>query len=156
MRSANPPLSVSSFPGGMWIGSHCSGASPRCERSRAALRHSASPVQSRSLFQWSSASLTCRAATRERAAALDCFEPSRKDPKCLLAAVAGSRAPPVRFVRLSLIPDCHSLLRSARPPQTISAAFQIERIVPILPYPCGRKGHSGSLVLCGQSTGLLH
>ena len=66
------------------MGVHCSKASPRSSRSRlrspAALILSASPVQSRGLSQSSSASLSCRAITRARAAARDCSDPSGKSP----------------------------------------------------------------------------
>ena len=81
-------------------------------------------------------------ANSDRAAALDCGERSGKHPKPIPAAVAGKDGRPVRSVRVSVIRDCHPLLRSRWPPQTTSEAFRSLRIVqaPLCSY--GQKGHS--------------
>ena len=156
MRAASHPLTVFSLPGGMKMGVHGSKASALSSRwrlrSRAASSASAIPVQSRGLSKSSSASLSWRAATRARAAALDCGEHSGKHPNPHPAAVAGKDGRPVRSVRVSVIWDCHPLLRPRVPPQTTSEAFRSVHILQAPPCSCGQKDHSGSLALCGQST----
>ena len=85
------------------MGFHSSRGSPRSVRSQAALRASASPLQSSGLSQLSPASRPLRAVTRARAAALDCSEPSRRYPTPTLEAVAGSKGLLARSERLSVI-----------------------------------------------------
>ena len=128
MRAANRPLTVFSFPGGMWTGSQCSDASPRSTRLRAASNLSASPVQSSSLSQSPSIRSCCRAAIRERAAARDCSEPRGKYPSPVFAAVAGSKGLSARSVRVSFIDDCESVLR-------IEAGFSIWLVLTIRLVP---------------------
>ena len=142
--------------GGMWIGSRCSKASPTFLHAYGWLPTLPQARCSPEVYPNRPPLRSVDARPPESALRPRCSEPSRKYPSRLLAAVAGSRALPGRFVQLSFIPDCHSLLRAARRLQTTSAAFPLARIVPILECSSDRTGHSSSLVLCVQSIGPPH
>ena len=73
-------------------------------------------MQSSSLFQPSSASLSCRAVTSARAAALDCGDPSGRLPKPFPDDVAVAATAFLCVLCVILVnPHCASLLRIAEP-----------------------------------------